>query len=88
MCNGTANLLSLVGVFVGFAIVNLSEVVKAYIMIFVAGNFLYVAADIWRNILKNTNSRTQNLVEFIGLALGIGSMFALLAFEQGEEHNH
>lgn len=53
ICNGTINLISIVGVLIGLAVVNLHEAVKAYIMVFVAGNFLYIGADIWRNIFKN-----------------------------------
>lgn len=61
LCNGTINLISLVGVLIGLAIINLSDVVKSYIMIFVAGNFVYIASDIWRHIFKNKQKR-QNLL--------------------------
>ena len=79
LCNGTINLISILGTVIGLAIVHLSDVVKAYIMIFVAGNFIYIAADIWRHIFKNKNSRVKNFTEFIGLGIGVGAMFALTA---------
>ncbi len=45
--------MSLIGVFIGLAVVNMNETVKAYIMVFVAGNFIYIASDIWQHIIKN-----------------------------------
>ena len=87
-CNGFINLISLVGTFIGLAILNLSDVVKAYILIFVAGNFIYIAADIWRQIFKNKESKRQNVLEFVGFAAGVGVMFALLELESGEDHGH
>lgn len=47
------NFMSLIGVFIGLAVVNMNETVKAYIMVFVAGNFIYIASDIWQHIIKN-----------------------------------
>ena len=47
------NFLSLIGVFIGLAVVNMSEVAKEYVMVFVAGNFIYIASDIWQHIIKN-----------------------------------
>jgi len=43
----------LIGVFIGLAITDLDEVAKTYILIFVAGNFIFIAADIWQNLFKN-----------------------------------
>lgn len=67
---------------------NLNDVVKTYIMVFVAGNFVYVASDIWQHIMKNKGeaSKGKNVLEFFGLAVGIGAMFALTLMESGEEH--
>ena len=62
LCNGVINLISLAGTFIGLAILNLSDLVKGYIMMSVAGNFIYIAADIWRQILKNKNNRIQNFI--------------------------
>lgn len=52
-CNGFVNFLSLLGVFIGLAIVQMHQLVKLYILVFVAGNFIYIAADIWQHIFKN-----------------------------------
>lgn len=54
LCNGFVNLLSLLGVIIGLAITNLTDVAKMYILVFVAGNFIYIAADIWRHLFKNS----------------------------------
>ena len=54
LCNGFVNLVSLVGVFIGLAITDLDNVAKTYVLVFVAGNFIFIAADIWRNLFKNS----------------------------------
>jgi zinc and cadmium transporter len=52
-CNGIINLISLIGVVIGIALGTLNEAVQIYLLSFVAGNFIYIGADIWRNLLKN-----------------------------------
>lgn len=52
MCNGIINLLSLIGVFVGLATEGLNENVQTYIMVFVAGNFIYISSDIWKHLFN------------------------------------
>jgi len=52
-CNGIVNLTSLIGVVLGLALGSISEAVQIYILSFIAGNFIYIGADIWRNLLKN-----------------------------------
>lgn len=54
LCNGTINFLSLFGVITGLAAVNLHDVAQTYIMVSVAGNFIYIAADIWQNLFRNS----------------------------------
>jgi uncharacterized membrane protein len=57
-------------------------------LVFVAGNFLYISADIWKNLFKNRQA-SRNLFEFFGLALGVGIMFLLLLTEtEGDDHDH
>jgi zinc transporter ZupT len=53
LCNGIINIISLVGVIIGLAVAHLSEVAKIYVLVFVAGNFVYIAADVWRHLFKN-----------------------------------
>lgn len=77
------NLISIVGVLIGLGINSLDDATKAYILVFVAGNFIYIAADIWRNLFKNKTGWWKNIIEFLGLALGIGVMFLLLLLEEG-----
>lgn len=48
-------------------------------MVAVAGNFVYVAADIWRNLFKNKENKiVLNALEFLGFSLGVGAMFLVL----------
>ena len=88
ICNGTINLISIVGVLIGLAITSFDHATKAYILVFVAGNFLYIAADIWRHLLKNSGegARWRNLLEFTGFCLGVGVMYLLLLLETDHHH--
>jgi hypothetical protein len=52
MSNGIINLLSLVGVIAGLATSGLSDIVQSYIMVFVAGNFIFISSDIWKHLFK------------------------------------
>lgn len=61
LCNGVVNFVSLIGVIIGLAVVHLDEIAKIYIMVFVAGNFVYIATDIWQNILKNKGDSAKCL---------------------------
>lgn len=90
LCNGVVNFVSLIGVIIGLAVINLDKLAKTYIMVYVAGNFVYIAADIWQNLFKNKGegAKCKNLIEFVGAAIGIGSMFALTYLENPDTHNH
>lgn len=61
LCNGIINFMSLAGLFPGLALGGISQKAQNYVMTFVAGNFIYIGADIWRNLLKN-RSNCQNIV--------------------------
>jgi len=88
LCNGFVNLTSLVGVFIGLAITDLDDVTKNYVLVFVAGNFIFIAADIWRNLFKNSGF-FKNFIEFIGFGIGVAAMYLILLIEEGEEgHEH
>lgn len=89
LCNGFINFMSMIGVIIGLAVVNIDDIAKTYIMVFVAGNFVYIAADIWQNLFKGKGERAkcQNLVEFVGAGIGIGAMFGLTYLE-GDAHQH
>jgi zinc transporter ZupT len=80
LCNGFVNLISLVGLFIGLAITSLDELAKSYVMVFVAGNFIFIAADIWRNLFKNSGF-IRNFIEFIGFGIGVAAMYLVLLLE-------
>ena len=82
ICNGTINLISLIGTFIGLGITHLDDAPKLYILVFVAGNFIFIAADIWKNLFKNKGAPLKNVLEFFGFALGVGVMFLLLLLEE------
>jgi len=70
LSNGFVNMISLVGVYLGLNSHNLSPTLREYSLVFVAGNFVYIASDIWRNLLRNNHIKT-NLLEIVGLGVGI-----------------
>lgn len=43
-------MLAVVGAIIGLSTSSLSEEAKEYIMVFVAGNFVYIASDIWKHL--------------------------------------
>jgi zinc and cadmium transporter len=68
--NGVVNLISLVGVYLGLNSQTLSPTIREYVLVFVAGNFLYIASDIWKNLFHHVR-KTYNLLEGIGLIMGV-----------------
>ena len=78
ICNGTINLISIIGCLIGLGISNTDDATKIYILCFVAGNFIYISADIWRNLFNNKGAPLRNVLEFFGVALGVGIMYILL----------
>jgi zinc transporter ZupT len=80
LCNGIINFMSLAGVFPGLAMGGISKKAQNYIMTFVAGNFIYVGADIWRNLLRNKLC-LQNVMELSMFFSGVGAMFLVLFLE-------
>lgn len=84
LCNGFVNLTSLIGVFIGLAITDLDEITKTYVLVFVAGNFIYIAADIWRNLFKNRGF-VKNFIEFSGFGVGIAAMYLILLLESDSD---
>lgn len=70
LSNGFVNCISIVGVVLGLYTRSLTEGAKQYILVFVAGNFIYIAADIWNNLFRS-RKWTNNLLEIVGLVLGV-----------------
>ena len=88
LCNGFVNLISLVGVLIGLGIAELDDVAKSYVLVFVAGNFIFIAADIWKNLFKNRGF-CKNFIEFIGFGVGIAAMYLILLLESEDAgHDH
>jgi hypothetical protein len=49
---------------------SLSPGTKQYALVFVAGNFMYIASDIWKNLFHNRKNIVNGL-ELVGLLLGV-----------------
>ena len=71
---------------IGLTYGKLDEVSTNYVLVFIAGNFIFIAADIWRNLFRN-KKMWKNLIELIGIVIGVGLMFLILNLE-GHEHSH
>jgi hypothetical protein len=48
-------------------------------MVFVAGNFIYIAADIWRNLFQG--KWLLNMCQILAFAVGVASMFGIKYIE-------
>ena len=81
LTNGFINCFSLVGVVLGLGIGGLDQLIEVYVLTFVAGNFLYIAADIWRNLIKNT-VWWKNILQLFAFSVGVGCMYLVLLAEQ------
>jgi zinc transporter ZupT len=80
LCNGFINFMSLFGVIAGLALGTIDDAAQNYIMVFVAGNFIYIGADIWKNLLSN-DKFILNLGEILMFSVGVGAMFLVLLAE-------
>ena len=80
LSNGIVNLVSLVGVYAGLNAHSIPDVAKQYILVFVAGNFMYIASDIWKNLFRQKRT-IVNVLEMVGL---LGGIWMTL----GHEHSH
>lgn len=80
LCNGFINFMSLIGVFIGLALGQIDDAAQNYILVFVAGNFIYIGADIWRHLLTN-KKLGLNIAELVMFSLGVGGMFLVLLAE-------
>ena len=77
LCNGFINFMSLIGVLAGLALGSISDDAQNYVLVFVAGNFIYIGADIWKHILGNKRT-VLNILEFVMFSIGVGAMFLVL----------
>ncbi len=82
LSNGVINLLSIVGGIVGLATVGISSSATTYVMVFVAGNFIYIASDIWRHLFKA--GWLSNIFQFLFFCIGVGAMYGIKIYEQAQ----
>ena len=87
LSNGIVNMISLVGVWLGLNSHGLSDITKQYILVFVAGNFLYIASDIWKHLF-NHKRLFVNVLEMIGMALGVYIAMGGHDHGHGGTHSH
>jgi len=80
-CNGILNFTAMIGTLVGLTVGNVSEAVNNYILAFVAGNFLYISLVSMLPIVVKDKRNKSLMWNFGAFVAGIGSQFALLAFE-------
>jgi len=80
-CNGVFQFTALIGAVIGLAVGTVSEAVNAYILAFVAGNFLYISLVSMMPIIMKEKRPKHSLGLVVALILGAGVMFALLAAE-------
>jgi hypothetical protein len=52
-------------------------------MVFVAGNFVYIAADVWRNLFQQRF--LMNVLEVGAFAFGVGCMFGIKFLEDSAD---
>ena len=63
-------MISLVGVYLGLQSHDLSPSTKQYVLVFVAGNFMYIASDIWKTLMQNEN-KIMDFVEMGAVFVGV-----------------
>jgi zinc transporter ZupT len=80
LCNGFINFMSLFGVIAGLALGGISDEAQNYVLVFVAGNFIYIGADIWKHLLGN-DKLILNIGEILMFSIGVGAMFLVLLAE-------
>lgn len=79
--NFTTALFALVGLFLAFAVQNVSEQLIPLLSAFAAGNFLYIAGSDLVPELHKTSSLKKSFIQLSAILVGIALMFALLLLE-------
>jgi len=72
--------MSLFGVLAGLGLGGIDEAALNYVLVFVAGNFIYIGSDIWKHLLRNKNV-ALNILEAVVFSIGVGAMFLILLAE-------
>ena len=63
---------------------QISDVAVHYLYALIAANFIYIAANLWKKMIKQ-DSFCLNFFEMLSFAVGIGSMFLVVLAESGED---
>ena len=80
-CNGVLNFSALIGAVIGLSIGAINEAANAYVMAFVAGNFLYISLCSMLPIVVKERRMKQSMGLMGAFVVGAGIQFALLALE-------
>lgn len=72
--------MSLFGVLAGLGLGGIDEAAENYVLVFIAGNFIYIGSDIWKHLLRNKNV-ALNILEAVVFSIGVGAMFLILLAE-------
>jgi len=83
-CTGIFQFSALIGAFIGLGVGNISEAVNAYILAFVAGNFLYISLVNMVPIIMKESRPKQSAGLLAAFIVGAGIMFAILKAEEDE----
>jgi len=86
LCNGFINFMSLFGVLAGLGLGGIDDATQNYVMVFVAGNFIYIGSDIWKHLLRNKKI-LMNILEVIVFSVGVGAMYLVLLAEGWLDNN-
>ena len=78
--NSFTNITALIGTGIALGLGEIGSVQKYYVLSFASGNFVYIAADIWRHLFKNKNF-WGNIFEFLSFSLGVGIEYLLILTE-------
>ena len=69
------------GVLIGLGIGEATSGAEDYILIFVAGNFIFISSDMWKKMMK-TDMTCLSIFEFLSYIFGIGIMYLILLVEE------
>ena len=83
-CTGIFQFSALIGAFIGLGVGNISEAVNAYILAFVAGNFLYISLVNMVPIIMKESRPKHSAGLLAAFIVGAGIMFAILKAEEDE----
>ena len=81
MGNTLISIGGILGVLIGLGIGEVAGSSEDYILTFVAGNFIYIASDMWKKMMRS-DMTLLSIFEFLTYALGIGIMYLILLVEE------